>query len=171
MSFASKLRSNWRVDDDSAIGGYLDGSNIVAGSFLPAAAGGLGGASNPGGGFLLGSFASQLSGAGFVAFSAQGVISGFYGTVPGVNGSGWKFIPFVFQDISTDGTTSNTVGVEYFLSTTGALATLDSVIVVGVKKFSQTFGSAASAAPTVFTLASNISVHFMFAGWIVSAVA
>ena len=154
-----KLRSNWRLDDDdSQLGSLLLGSNIVAGSFLPAAAGGVGGASNLGGGFVAGSFASQLSGAGFLQISAFGALSAFYG---GGFASGYKVFPIAFQDFSGDGVSSP---VFYAVSATQALASVDSIFAVGVKKASQTVGSG-----VMFTSASNISVHFMWTGWIVSS--
>lgn len=156
------LRSNWRMNDDSELGFALLGSNIIAGSFLPAVASGLGGASVLGGGFIMGSFASQLSGVGFLQISALGALSAFFGTGNlGVNTSGYRFIPFNFVDLSGDGVSSP---IFIAMSATMALADSTSVAVIGVRKASQTVGSG-----IMMTSASNISVHFVWAGWIISA--
>lgn len=170
MAYQGALRTNFRITQNteladsiiggSALQGTAIGGGIVAGSFLPAAAGGIGGASNLYGGFVVGSFASQLSGVGFLQVSAIQALSAFYGTVPGAAGSGYKFIPLIFQDFSGDGVSSP---VFYHLTATGALATVTSIAIIAVNKASQTTGSG-----VMFTSASNISVHFLYAGWIVS---
>ena len=153
-----KLRSNWRLDTTADLGNVLFGGNFLQGSFFPAAAGGIGGASFLGGGLIVGSFASQLSGVGFFQLSALGAISQFYGTGNlGINTSGYKIFPFAFMDFSGDGG-SNQIG--YALSATQAIASNDSVVVITPKKY-------AVSGPV--TSASNISVHFVYVALIISA--
>lgn len=113
------------------------------------------------GGFFWGSFASQLSGVGFWRQSALGLLSAFWGTIFHPSGSGYKALPFAIVDVSGDGVSSP---VFYNLSATHALASVDSIIIIGVRKASQTVGSG-----VMMTSASNISVHFYYFGWIVSA--
>ena len=130
----------------------------MAGSFLPAAAGALGGASNFGGGIIFGSFAGSTSGAGFVQLSALGMLSQFYGTGNlGVNTSGYRVIPFAFMDYSGDAISAE---IGYTLSATQALASIDSIVIVAPKRFAISQG--------LVTSVSNISVHFMYVALIVS---
>lgn len=157
------IRSNFKLKTIDDMGLALIGSQIVAGSFLPAAAGGLGGASTSGvigGGFWVMSFASMLSGVGFFQESALGILSRYWGTIVHPAGSGFKVLPLIFQDFSGDGVSSP---VFYHTSATMALASVDSIVVIGVMKASQTVGSG-----IMYTSASNISVRFLMAGWIVS---
>lgn len=123
------------------------------------------------GGFLVASFASQLSGAGFLAESAFDLFSSTYGAtlasnllLGGSGGSspqlGFKPLLFAFMDVSGDGVSSP---VFYGFSVSNALSADDSVVVVVVRKASQTVGSG-----VMYTSASNISVHFVMQGWIVS---
>ena len=113
------------------------------------------------GGIVMGSFASQLSGAGFFQLSAVQALSAFYGTVLHSAGSGFKVIPFAFQDVSGVGDGTN--AVYYYVSATQALASTDSIVVIAVKRQSYTVGTGLA-----FTSASNISVHFIWTGFIVS---
>ena len=161
MSFTGKINSNWRIDNSGQFGAALLASNIVAGSFLPAAAGGVGGASNLGGGFIVGSFASQLSGVGFLQISAFGALSAFYG---GGFASGYKIFPIAFQDFSGDG---QSTPITYRVTATQALASVDSIIAIAAFKLTTTAAGSGGGALSP-TLASNVSVHFLWTGWIVS---
>lgn len=111
------------------------------------------------GGFLFGSYAST-SASGYVIISAADAFSSTFGVTMASNllqgggslGSGsigMKFIPWIFQDLATGG------GVLYHLSATGAVAGDDSVVAIVT----------ASASGAAF----SGNVHFLFAGFIVSA--
>ncbi len=161
----SLLHGNFRkkaIDIDyNAVGGGI--ANWIQGSNL-----------NPDfrfGGFVMASFASQLSGVGFLAESAMDILTSTYGItmISNINvaigggsvgststGIGFKVIPFAYNDFSGDGG-SNQIG--YTLSATQALSADDSVVVIAPKKY-------AVSGPV--TSASNVSVHFLMFGWIVS---
>ncbi len=155
----SWLRANFRVKaqdvDWEALGGAVAG--WIAGSSV-----------NPDrryGGLVIFSFASQLSGLGFLQISAFEAMGSTYGVtaVSNLYDSGFKFIPIAFQDVSGDGVSGGPV--TYFLSASQALSVGDtSIAIIIARKPSQTVGSG-----IVFTSASNISVHFIAAGFIVSA--
>lgn len=108
------------------------------------------------------SFASQLSGIGFLQLSAFGVMGDFYGPslVSGIWGSGYKYIPMAFMDLS--GLDSSPIMMA--LTATQGLAVADTSVVVVLVRFL----SLANGTLTGYTLASNRSVHFIHSGWIVS---
>ena len=117
------------------------------------------------GGLVVFSFASQLSGVGFFQISAYEAMTSVYGAtlVSNILGSGFKFIPMWFQDFSGVGDGTN--NVFYAVSATQALSVgNNSVAVIGVRKQSYTVGTGLA-----FTSASNVSVHFICGGFIVSA--
>lgn len=159
MSFGTgKVRTNSRLSDQSELGIALIGSNMLAGSFFPAAAGGLGGASVLGGGVLIGSFAGSTSGAGWIQLSALGAISQMYGTGNlGIATSGYKILPFAFLDISGDGVSAT---VFYTLSVTQAIASNDSVVIIAPK---------AASGGNVGLAISARSVHFVYFAFVISA--
>ena len=160
------LRTNFRLPARDIEG--LLGSVVVAGSFLPAAAGGVGGASALYGGYVQGSFASQLSGVGFLQISTLGALSAFWGTggggIFGGTGSGFKIIPFAMHH----GSAGESNAYYFHLSATQALASTDSIFVIAVQRVLVSGGSIGSVQFIGLTSASNISVRFVWHGWIVS---
>ncbi len=154
------LRSNFRIkardlDFDAvglAINQYIAGSSVQTDRRF--------------GGFVFGSFASQLAGVGFWNASAYELMGSTYGVtmVSNLLGSGFKVIPFGFMDQSWDG--ASNAPMIYFLSVTQGLGIAnDSTVIIVARKGSITAG----ASGIVMNSASNISVHFTWFGWIVSS--
>jgi hypothetical protein len=176
----SYLRTNYRITgkeiDIDAIGG-----GVIAGSW-----GGGAGTDRAFGGFIMGSFNGSAY-ATYHIISAYGAMSQFYGS--GKFDSGYKIFPFMVKDASVPvgGTTS--VGYDYYWSVSGSL-----INIIGVKKSvtryftdytlkyddSAVTGLAATVTITIpavgTVIARNVasgftsgeSVHFVWAGWIVS---
>ncbi len=157
MSFLRGVYRRKTIDEDytgqgGGIANWIQGSNI-----------------NPDfrfGGFVMFSFASQLSGAGFLQVSAFDMLTSTYGVsfVSNVinTGSaastttGFKVIPLGFMDYSGD---QGSAAVFYALSATQALAGDDSVVVITPKVY-------IVSGPV--TSASNRTVHFVANGYVVS---
>lgn len=122
-----------------------------------------------GGGLVMMSFASQLSGVGFLQISAAEFIYSTYGATLASNlllaGAGFKVVPVAFQDFSGVEATSPAF---YRLSATMALAGDNSIAVVAVFRVTTT-AAGSGGGQLALTLASNASVHFIAQGWIVSS--
>ncbi len=174
MSAGGALRTNFRIRgafdiadstiQASALGAGMIGSGLLAGSFFPALAGGVGGASNPYGGFVVGSFASLLVSPGWVQISALGALSAYWGTVLGAAGSGYRIIPFDIIEMSAN----PSFVYNYKPSITQAFTSIDSIFVIAAQLESLVGGSAGSVLNIGYTSAGGTNVRFMWFGWIVS---
>jgi len=159
----SYLRTNYRITgkelDADAVGG-----GVVLGSW-----GGGAGTNRAFGGFIMGSY----NGAAYATYhviSAYGAMSQYYGS--GQFDSGYKIFPFAVWDASVNLTGDVSVNYKYLWSASGSL-----IIIKGLK-FSEILDSVSGTAGVEATVvkrhvasafASGESIHFVWAGWIVSA--
>ena len=159
----SYLRTNYRITgkelDADAIGG-----GVVLGSW-----GGGAGTNRAFGGFIMGSYNGSAY-ATYHVISAYGAMSEYYGS--GQFDSGYKIFPFAVWDASVPVGGGVSVNYKYYWSVSGSL-----MMIIGLK-FSEILDSISGTVGVdkiavvrhvASGFASGESVHFVWAGWIVSA--
>jgi len=153
----SYLRTNYRKT-----GGIAD-ITAIGGGFAIGSWGGGSGTPLPYGGFVMGSFASAAFSA-MHPISAVGAMSEYFGS--GLFGAGYKIFPFMVKNASVPNDAVASVVYAFDWSLSGSL-----FWVIGNKMSSHLISVSTASGPVLGApsiLASNESIHFVWAGYIVS---